>query len=128
MEQALSDWVYGVALERIERSFQLARRTGRGMNQGQYQAFLCRLADNHSAGRYAWEGDLLNQALDQLPGNKQIVLLRFQRYDPEVTMELIEDIFDSDSLRKLGMLINPLPADGEKKEEKQDQAPAADPS
>jgi len=118
MEQMFADWVYNTALDRLERQRALARETGQGMTEEQYNKQMDRIADNFSAGKYEWEGSCVQESLNQWPGNKYMMWLRFKRYDPKVEFSLIEEIFNSNSeARRLARLLNPQPPVAEKEEE-----------
>lgn len=132
MEQWLADWVYNSACDRLERQKQLARnREGPGgMTEEQYLRMVDRIADNLQVGKYEWEGEITIGAMNTIPGNKMMTLLRFRRYPAEngpVSMSLIDEIYDDlPSFKRLQNLLNPTPAAASEPKKESDEQPAAE--
>lgn len=126
MEVMASDWVKAQALARIERQKELGRN-GPDPNGAavRYERALDRYDDNLTGGRLDWEGDLCMTAINQWEGSKHLMLLRFRRYDPTVTVKLIVEIYKSvEDRQRLASLINPPAAGGEKQPQTAETQPA----
>jgi hypothetical protein len=110
VEAYFSDWVFRRALDRLNRQRELGPSQG-GIGEEEYQFLLGRLADNQSAGRYDWDGDLSLAARRQEAGYRHLVYLRMRACDPTVKASLVDEIFqDAAALRRLMVLLDPTRA------------------
>lgn len=125
LEAMFCDWVYHRAVDRIERARAIARLAKRATSEEQYERQMNRLADNFSAGKFEWEGELVNAAGNQPEGIRYMLLLRFRKFDQTVTLELINEILDDpEANARLRNLINPPVQPVEKSPEPAGEQPA----
>lgn len=127
MEVAFADWVQRSALNRIERLRALGNRPGsnQGITEDQYERMLDRHCNALAAGRFEWGGDLVRAAGNTQLGSKYAIWLRLLKYQPTVTMALVEKLWqDEDAMRELMFALNPTIADDDqpKKESEASQS------
>lgn len=122
-EATFARWCYTDSLNELTQMNALYRtsRGQYGISDEQYEKSCTRLDAMLAAGEFSWGTAIVhNKHTKTWPGIKMLLLLRFRRYQPKISMQIIDAIFDdAESAERLAAVLNPTEADVKEPEKKE---------